>query len=81
MKLKKNFFDDSLRYPHSPKFDFGFAAVPQLPTTNGGRVIAAPYVMYDFPDERKSAHDFGVKSAGLPILTAVDQVYTAQVVA
>jgi len=67
--------------PESTRFDFGYAAVPQLPTVNGGRVIAAPFVMYDFPDERKSAHDFGLKSAGLSILTAVDQVYTAQVVA
>ncbi len=65
--------------PQNPKFTLGFAAVPQL-LTEGGDPRGA-YKYYDFIDEEAIAHKFGVKSAGVAIPTAVDQIYTVQVLA
>lgn len=66
--------------PENPMFRLTFAAVPQL--VNGvGATTAGAYKFYDYMDERKATHDFGVKSAGVAIPVAVDQIYTAQVVA
>jgi len=66
--------------PESPRFKFGFAGVPQLATVGGG-VRKGKFIFGDYTDERKSTHDFDVKSAGLAIPVAVDQLYTVQVVA
>lgn len=65
--------------PINPRFNFGFAAVPQLATQGG--VTKGKFLFGDYVDERKSTHEFDVKSAGLAIPTAVDQIYTLQVVA
>lgn len=65
--------------PESPRFKLGFAAVPQLLTT--GRVVTkGQYVFGNYMDERKAKHDFDIKSAGVAIPVAVDQIWTAQVV-
>lgn len=66
--------------PEAPKFNLVFAAVPQL-ISGVGASTAGAYKFYDYMDERKATHDFGVKSAGVAIPVAVDQIYTAQVVA
>lgn len=66
--------------PEAPRFKFGFAAVPQL-ATQGGGVRAGKFIFGDYVDERKATHDFDVKSAGLPIPVAIDQIHTTQVVA
>ena len=65
----------------APKFVFGFAAVPQLLTTGGTNNAKGAYVFNDYVDERKATHEFDIKSAGLAIPVAVDQMYTFQAVA
>jgi hypothetical protein len=65
--------------PEAPKFVLGFAAVPQLVTELGARKGA--YIISDYKDERNASHIFDIKSAGVAIPTAVDQIYTMQVVA
>ncbi len=70
--------------PENTDFNLSFAAVPQLIVGADGRAISSTkgaFVAYDHVDERKSTHDFGLKSAPLAIPTAVDTIYTAQVVA
>lgn len=66
--------------PETPRFQLTFAAVPQL-VEGVGSVTAGAYKYYDFMDERRATHDFGVKSAGVAVPVAVDQIYTAQVIA
>jgi len=65
--------------PQNPSFTLAFAAVPQL-MTEGGDPRGA-YKYYEHMDKRRTAHEFGVKSAGVAIPTAVDQLYTVQVLA
>lgn len=66
--------------PEAPKFDMSFAAVPRL---IGGASAPTPtdYLIQNFTDERKATDLIEIKSAGIPVITAVDQVYTAQVIA
>lgn len=66
--------------PEAPRFTLGFAAVPQLATINGG-VKKGAYIMGDYIDERNHKHIFDIRSAGVAIPVAVDQIYTMQVVA
>ena len=74
--------------PEKPSFKLGFAAVPQVLRTGAGlaedmelpQVTAAPYVIGDYVDQRNTAHIMEIKSAGVPIPTAVDQIYTLKVV-
>ena len=61
--------------PEQPKFNLEFAAVPQL--IDGKKSIQkGAYVFGDYPDERNATHDYDVKSAGIAIPVAVDQIYT-----
>ncbi len=62
--------------PEIPRFKMGFAAVPQLLKSGGTRNVRGNYVFNDFTDERSSTHIFDVKSAGVAIPVAVDQIYT-----
>jgi len=66
--------------PLAPRFVMGFAAVPQLATIGGG-IRKGKFIFGDYIDERNSAHDFDVKSAGLAIPVGIDQIATVQVVA
>lgn len=66
--------------PEAPRFTLGFAAVPQLPTINGG-VKKGAFLLGDYVDERNHKHIFDIRSAGVAIPVAVDQIYTMQVVA
>jgi len=66
--------------PENPRFKFGFAAVPQL-ATQGSGVKKGKFLFGDYVDERMATHDFDVKSAGLAIPVAIDQIHTTQVVA
>lgn len=66
--------------PENPKFIRGFAAVPQLideatTTTKGA------FLVQEYKDRRKKTIDYEISSAPLAIPVAVDQIYTAQVVA
>lgn len=65
--------------PEAPKFVLGFAAVPQLLTT-GIAVKKGAYLVSDYIDQRNSKHIFDIKSAGVAIPVAVDQIYTMQVI-
>lgn len=68
--------------PAKPNFIYSHAAVPQLMRGVPGSMPAqGEYVIGDYIDERETAHIYTVKSAGVPIMTAVDQAYTMQVVA
>ncbi len=66
--------------PDSPRFVLGFAAVPQLLTGGGTVPKKGQYLVNEFVDQRKATHDIDIKSAGVAIPVAVDQIWTAQVV-
>lgn len=62
--------------PENPRFKLVYAAVPRLlnqPPQRGA------YYVYDTVDSKLTSHDMNIKSAGVPIPVAVDQIYTAQV--
>lgn len=72
--------------PENPRFTIGFAAVPQLygRSENVGAGLAAKrgaYLIGEYLDERNAAHIIDIKSAGVTIPVAVDQIYTVQPVA
>ena len=65
--------------PNVTKFNLVFAAVPQL-IKNGQVPQKGAYLITDFVNEDDEFHEMRVKSAGVPIPTAVDQIYTMKVV-
>ena len=70
--------------PENPKFDFGFASVPRLlgKKADVGAGVSGErgaFLIGETLDEINTAHNVDVKSAGVAILTAVDQVWTAEV--
>jgi len=65
--------------PDVTNFDLAYAAVPQLINENGGIAQKGAYLVQDFRDEKAGAHEIHVKSAPLPIPTAIDTIYTVQV--
>lgn len=67
--------------PENPNFILGFAAVPQLIDEQNPMPKKGAYVFGDYRDQRKSTHVYDVKSAGVAIPVAVDQIVTMQVVA
>ncbi len=64
--------------PEMPKFVLSYAAVPQL-LTMGQAPKKGKFLFNEYIDERKTAHISDVKSAGVAIPVAVDQIYTMQV--
>jgi hypothetical protein len=66
--------------PESPNFKLVFGAVPQL-IENGTVQQSGAYLIQDFVDQRATAHEISIKSAGVAIPTAIDQIYTAKVLA
>ena len=66
--------------PEAPKFTLTFGAVPQL-IENGSVPQKGAYLIQDFVDQRATSHEMHIKSAGVAIPVAVDQIYTAKVVA
>lgn len=67
--------------PDNPNFLLGFAAVPQLIDAENPVPTKGAFVYGDYKDKRNATHDYDVKSAGIAIPVAVDQIYTAQVTA
>lgn len=65
--------------PENPRFHLAFAAVPQL-LTPGMAPSRGAYHIGEYTDERNSSHVMDIKSAGIAIPVAVDQIYTMQVV-
>ncbi len=66
--------------PKNPRFVMAYAAVPQLLST-GAVPMASKFVFTNFPDLKLNTHEFHVKSAGVAIPVAVDQIYTVKVIA
>jgi len=67
--------------PDNPRFKLGFAAVPQLIDEENPTPIKGAFIYGDYKDKRAATHDYDVKSAGVAIPVAVDQIYTAKVIA
>ncbi len=74
--------------PQAPRFIFSFAAVPMikrdLPKAEFSNFISqtqAAFVIGNYIDERDEKHVFDMKSSGIPIPVAVDQIWTAAVLA
>lgn len=74
--------------PEVTQFDLAYAATPTVMEAKSGSALSGrvvqtkgAYQTYDYIDRRKRTHDAGVMSAGVAILTAVDQVATVQVLA
>ena len=65
--------------PQSPRFHLAYAAVPRL--IGGSDITAQSYVFGEYMDEKNTSHIMDIKSAGVPIPVAIDQIYTAEVVA
>ena len=63
-----------------PNFNLTFGAVPQL-IENGSVPQKGAFLIQDFIDQRATAHEVNIKSAGVAIPVAVDQIYTGQPVA
>lgn len=66
--------------PENPRFHLAFAAVPQL-INGASQNVKGAYKVSEFTDEREASHIVDVQSAGLAIPVAVDQIWTAEVVA
>ncbi|WP_340156300.1 major capsid protein [uncultured Winogradskyella sp.] len=73
--------------PESPNFVLAYAAVPQIMMANNETVVrgvqnqTGKYLLAEYIDERASAHIGDMKSAGIAVPVAVDQIFTAQVIA
>lgn len=66
--------------PQSPRFHLAYAAVPRL-ITSPGSLTAEAYVFGEYTDEKNTSHIMDIKSAGVPVPVAIDQIYTRQVIA
>lgn len=70
--------DKFIMIPEAPNFTMAFGAVPQL-IENGSVPQTSAYLLREFLDDRRKAHEYYVESAGIAIPVAVDQIYTAKV--
>lgn len=66
--------------PEAPKFTLSFAGVPKLIDAPGPQAVGA-YFVEEFKDQRLKTHVMEISSAGVPIPVAIDQIWTAKVVA
>lgn len=66
--------------PQNPQFKLAFGSVPQLITPNTMPKMGA-YVLGEYKDERSASHIMDIKSCGLAVPTAVDQIVTLKAVA
>lgn len=80
--VKLKYIDDKkiIILPDNPAFKLGFGAVPQL-LEEGEMPQKGAYLIQEFKDRKKASHELDIRSAGLAVPVAVDQVYTSQVVA
>lgn len=74
--------------PTLPNFVLGFASVPKIFRDMNNaefpefiQQVRAAFVIGNYIDARSDKHVFDIKSAGIAIPVAVDQIYTAQVLA
>jgi hypothetical protein len=71
--------DNVILLPESPRFKLGFAAVPQLFKGGTPALKQGAFIFGEYMDERNTAHIMDIKSAGIAIPVAVDQIYTMKV--
>lgn len=64
--------------PQNPHFRMAFAGVPQLP---GSQPLVGDFIFTEYVDEKRRTREYHVESAGMPVPTAIDQVYTFKAVA
>lgn len=64
--------------PLNPEFKMAFAGVPQLP---GTAPLVGDFIFSEYVDEKKRTREYHVESAGMPVPTAIDQIYTFKAVA
>lgn len=67
--------------PETPRFLLAYAAVPQLISSKNPMPQKGAFIFGDYMDEREGTHVYDIKSAGVAIPVAVDQIYTAKVLA
>jgi Phage major capsid protein E len=79
---KYNYLDSKsiVVLPENTRFVLSYAAVPQLLST-GAPPVKGKFIFYNYPDLKNETHEYGIKSAGVAIPVAVDQIYTAKVLA
>jgi hypothetical protein len=65
--------------PQNPHFRMAFAGVPQL--VGSGQPLVGDYIFTEYVDEKKRTREYHVESAGMPVPTAIDQIYTFKAVA
>tara|TARA_R110002051_G_scaffold293519_1_gene358556 strand:+ start:657 stop:1835 length:1179 start_codon:yes stop_codon:yes gene_type:complete len=66
--------------PEAPRFKTAFALVPQL--IEGGSIPqSSEYLVRDYIDNRRTAHEIHIEAAPLAIPVAIDQIYTFQAIA
>jgi len=65
--------------PEITNFNLAYAAVPQLIGEDGSIPQRGAYLVQDFRDAKAGEHTIHVKSAPLPIPTAIDTIYTVEV--
>lgn len=66
--------------PENPHFVYAYAAVPQL-LTPGVPPETGKYIVKQYDDLRNKTREMEMESAGVPVPTAVDQIYTFKGVA
>lgn len=62
--------------PEKTNFALGFAAVPQLIDEENPKPKKGAYIIGDYKDKRLHKHIWDIRSAGIAIPVAVDQIYT-----
>lgn len=65
--------------PTQTNFVMAYGAVPQLIGPGGEIPQKGAYLLTENIDQKKTVHEIGIKSAGLPIPVAVDRIYTVKV--
>lgn len=65
----------------TPRFRLAYARVPQLITPQNPTVVDAKFVFGEYADPKHHTYEWDVRSCPIAIPTAVDQIYTMQVVA
>lgn len=63
------------------RFNMAYAGVPQLIDAQNPTVRTGKFIYYDYTDMKRKSHIYGAQSAGMPMLTSVDKVLTAKVIA
>ena len=67
--------------PEMPRFELSFGAVPQLVDEENSTITKGAFVWGKYVDQRRFSKVYDVRSAGVALPKAIDQIYTMQVLA